>query len=164
MPVVSAAGRPYTPCVIFPGKSAHFRVVNGHNENLQSNLMKCLVYHCDPPGADSAIVYDWAKVFVAETEHLRATNKRLLFLLDGMPLTYSLTPSICFERKKNALELPSHTSHELQPLDVTVFGPFKSYLQRKLRRAAQVKMFFLTHLILPPSFITRMLFHLFIRQ
>lgn len=30
------------------------------------------------------------------------------------------------------IRLPAHISHVLQPLDVTLFGPFKSYLQKEL--------------------------------
>lgn len=33
---------------------------------------------------------------------------------------------------------PAHTSHVLQPLDVTVFGPYKIYLEEELHRAARV--------------------------
>ena len=110
MPVISAAERLYTPCAIFPGKSEHFRVFNGHNETLESNPMKCLVYNCDPPGADSAIVYDWAKVFVSETEHLRANNNRMLLLLDGNAAHVQFDNLNLF-RENNiiALALPSHT-------------------------------------------------------
>jgi hypothetical protein len=29
------------------------------------------------------------------------------------------------------LTLPAHTTHRLQPLDVSVFGPFKSYFKSR---------------------------------
>ena len=35
--------------------------------------------------------------------------------------------------------LPAHSSHELQPLYVTVFGACKSFLQRELHRASKQK-------------------------
>ena len=37
------------------------------------------------------------------------------------------------------IAVPSHSTHELQPLDVTVFGACKSFLQRELHRASKNK-------------------------
>ena len=37
--------------------------------------------------------------------------------------------------------LPGHTSHVLQPLEVTVVGPFKSFLQREVHNLAMTKQF-----------------------
>ena len=38
-----------------------------------------------------------------------------------------------------AISLPAHTLHVLQPLDVTVFAAFKSYLQARVHQASRVK-------------------------
>ena len=36
--------------------------------------------------------------------------------------------------------IPAHTSHVLQPLDVTIFGPFKSFLEREISARATWKL------------------------
>lgn len=36
------------------------------------------------------------------------------------------------------IALPSQTSHVLQPLDVSVFGPYKNYLQAELHRVSRI--------------------------
>ena len=36
----------------------------------------------------------------------------------------------CMEVGLDVITLPSHTNHRLQPLDVSVFGPFKRYFRR----------------------------------
>ena len=143
MPVVSAAGKAYTPCVIFPGKTPHYRIVKGQGQTLHNVWMDCLLYHRDPPGADSEIVFDWAKSFVKETESLRRNKQHLLLILDGYSAHLQFRTLDLF-RKNNiiTIALPSHSSHELQPLDVTVFGAFKSYLQRELHMASQTKKIF----------------------
>ena len=38
-----------------------------------------------------------------------------------------------------AIGLPAHTSHVLQPLDVTVFAAFKSHLQAEVHQASRMK-------------------------
>ena len=37
------------------------------------------------------------------------------------------------------ISIPAHTSHVLQPLDVSVHGPFKSYMQREVNTRAILK-------------------------
>lgn len=34
------------------------------------------------------------------------------------------------------IEIPAHTSHVLEPLGVTVYGPFKSHIQREVHASA----------------------------
>jgi len=89
-------------------------------------LIDCYLHHRDVIGADSAIIFEWVKNFIEETATLPKGNQYLLLILDG----YS--PHLQFRNldlfpKSNIIVLvfPSHTSHELQPLEVTVFGTKK---------------------------------------
>lgn len=43
------------------------------------------------------------------------------------------------ENKVLVIALPPHTSHDLQSLEVTVFGSYKPYLQQGLHRTAKNK-------------------------
>ena len=83
MPVVSAAGKMFTRCLIFPDKTGHYRVVRGQYQTLQDVLMDCKLYYRGPAGVDASIIFDWATHFVKETENLRANNQCLLLLLDS---------------------------------------------------------------------------------
>lgn len=62
--IVSASCVAYKPCVIYPGKNAHFRRVRGEKQTLHAVLMPCYLYHREVPGADSNIVFDWATGFL----------------------------------------------------------------------------------------------------
>lgn len=46
--------------------------------------------------------------------------------------------NITRENRVVVISLPYHTSYELQPLDVSVFGPYKSYLQDELNRVSSM--------------------------
>ena len=102
--------------------------------------MSCYLHYREVPGADIPIVYDWAKGFIRETEHRRANNQHLLLTLDGYSAHVQFcTLNLLRENRIIVIALTSHTSHALQPLDVTVFGAYKSFLQAELHRAARTK-------------------------
>lgn len=154
MPVVSAAGKAFTHCLSFPGKTGHYRIVRGQYQTLQDVLMDCKLYQRDPAGAESSIIFDWAKHFVKETEYLRPKNPFLLLFLDGYAAhLHCRTLNLFKQNNIITVALPAHSSHELQPLEVTVFGSYKSFLQRALHRASIQKRS-LTPLTLHPLYIT----------
>ena len=45
--------------------------------------------------------------------------------------------SLLRENRVHVVAFPSHTSHVLQPLDVSVFGPFKSRVQAQLHKLSR---------------------------
>lgn len=58
-------------------------------------------------------------------------ERRHLLIVDGH--NSHVTLEVVYKCKQVGLDLltlPSHTSHRLQPLDVSVFGPFKRYFKR----------------------------------
>ena len=67
-----------------------------------------------------------------ETSHLRDGGQKLLLILDGFGghVQYRVL-KLLRDHDIAVIGLPAHTSHGLQPLYVTVFGPFKSYMQKR---------------------------------
>ena len=80
------------------------------------------------------------KKIVDETAKLRENNQHLLLVMDGYGSHVQFrTLQLFKEINIFVIALPSHTSHVLQPLDVTIFGPYKSYLQQTMHSAALQK-------------------------
>ncbi|KAJ8948256.1 hypothetical protein NQ314_008451 [Rhamnusium bicolor] len=75
-----------------------------------------------------------SELFLNVLEHIqRQTNcskeSKVLLLLDNYKShTTVIAINFCRENGIILLSFPPHTSHKLQPLDVVVFGPFKTYL------------------------------------
>ena len=102
--------------------------------------MSCYPHYREVPGAENPILYDWAKGFICEMEHLRVNHQHLLLTLDGYSAHVQFCTLNLLRKNRNIIiALPSHTSHALLPLDVTVFGAYKSFLQAGLLRAARTK-------------------------
>ena len=60
-----------------------------------------------------------------------SNERRHLLILDGHNSHVTLeVVQKCREVGLDLVTLPSHTSHRLQPLDVSVFAPFKCYFKR----------------------------------
>ena len=138
MSVVSAAGVTYKPALVYPGKLAHYRKVNGQKQSLHSVHPPCYLYQRDPGGVDSAIFYDWAQGFLSETECLRQNNQQILLVLDGYGAHVQYRSlKMLADNNVEVLALPAHTSHVSQPLDVSVFGEYMSYLQQEVYRASR---------------------------
>ena len=64
--------------------------------------------------------------FLKEKEGVLSLSMGHLIILEGQKFHISLEVLEKVRRKGvDMLSLPSHTSHDLQPLDVSYFGPFK---------------------------------------
>ncbi|XP_049315728.1 uncharacterized protein LOC115065987 [Bactrocera dorsalis] len=75
-----------------------------------------------------------AQGFIEVLKHIKnntrcSKEKPIILFLDNHVSHCSLTAIIfCRENGIHMITFPPHTSHKLQPLDVSVFGPFKKYL------------------------------------
>lgn len=70
------------------------------------------------------------------TCHLRGNRRYMQLIYDGY--TSHIKPSVqlqFYESRIVKLRLPSDTSHFLQPLDVSVFSPFKKSIQKEVHGA-----------------------------
>ena len=118
-PVVLLNAKAYNPCVISHGKQPHFRKIEGKYETLHSNLMDSYLFYSETSAANSEIVMKQAKGFVNEKEDIRKDNNNILLLIDG----YGGSCKIRVDRVI-VVALSPHTSHVLQPLDVTFFNAY----------------------------------------
>lgn len=94
-----------------------------------------------PPGSQASITdsgwingekfFDWLRFFV---EQVRPTqSKKILLLLDNHE-SHKYYPALEYARENNVILLssPPHTTHRLQPLDVAVYGPIKTFFEQEV--------------------------------
>ena len=88
-------------------------------------------------GVDSHNFIEWAKLFVGDVKDLTVNNRKVLLVLDGYRshMTYQAL-RILQTGGVIVYALPSHTTRYTQPLDVSVFGPFKESLRTSVERFA----------------------------
>lgn len=114
---MSAAGTYVPPLFIFPRKR--------HSPQLEKGGPLAAVYECTPNGwTTEQIFLKWLnhfKDFVKPTQ-----EKPVLLILDNHN-SHATLEAYNFCKKNNIimLSLPPHSSHRMQPLDVTFFGPLK---------------------------------------
>lgn len=76
----------------------------------------------------SEIFLDWFKELLKQVK-----ERPLVLLLDGHRTHINLTViKVARENNVSIIKLPSHTSHRLQPLDVSCFGPLKTRWNQEL--------------------------------
>ena len=140
MPCISASGKAYKPVLVFPGVQPHYRKVRRQYQDMSSVLLECYLHYRETPGADSAIVYDWAKNFLDETRELRKRGQYLMTILDGYSAHIQFNALNLFHQNRViVVALPALSSHRLQPLDVSVFAAYKSYLEAETHRSSSVR-------------------------
>lgn len=115
--------------MIYPGRNAYYRRVNDNIESFHEVLMKFHLYKNETFEANSEIILDWGKKLVTELNTIcPGVENTIIFNGYGAHIQFEF---LNYLKSKSVIviALPAHTSHVLQPLDVTVFGPYKSYLQ-----------------------------------
>ena len=124
MACVSALGTFIPPFMVFPRARMNPQLLTGSLPGTKG--------FANPSG--------WmdASLFVKFLEHLiscthPSKEKPILLILDGHCSHKSLE-AIELARKSGIimLTLPPHTTHKLQVLDVSVFGPFKNYMSQEI--------------------------------
>lgn len=119
MMTVSAAGQYLPPMFIFPRQRM--------NELLKIGAPAGSVFTCNPSGwSNVATCSTWFDHFLA---HTRPTaDAPVLLILDGHSSHTKNIEMIEKAARNNVriLSIPPHTSHKLQPLDVSVMGPLKT--------------------------------------
>ena len=75
---------------------------------------------------------NWLHHFAISIPGGVSTSNRHLLIFDGHG-SHVVLPTIQEARNLgiDLLTLPSHTSHSLQPLDISVFSPFKNYFKKE---------------------------------
>lgn len=118
--IVNASGNALPPVYVFPRIKYKEHFVNGGPNG-------CL-------GITEKSGWMTAQGFIEVLNHIKnntrcSKEKPIILFLDNHVSHCSLTAIIfCRENGIHMITFPPHTSHKLQPLDVSVFGPFKKYL------------------------------------
>jgi hypothetical protein len=125
---VSADGRYLNPMVIWPAST--------HRSNWTTYPTHGWHYACSDSGyTDYKISLEWLKrVFDLQTKE-RANGKTRILLCDGFGTHETVEIlEFCLENNIMLCRLPSHTSHKLQPCDLSVFAPLKNAYRDQVER------------------------------
>ena len=125
---VSADSRYLNPMIIWPAST--------HRANWVTKPTPGWHYaYSDTGYTDSFLSLQWLKlVFDPQTKEL-ANQKPWVLICDGFGTHESLEIlEFCLENNIILCRLPSHTSHNLQPLDVSIFGPLKTAYRSQVER------------------------------
>lgn len=94
-----------------------------------------------PPGSEGTVsesgwisgplFLSWLQFLVEKTRP--SEQKKLLLLLDNHE-SHKFYPALEYATKNHIifLSFPPHTTHKLQPLDVSVYGPIKKYFEQEI--------------------------------
>ena len=117
---VSAGGTFIPPMMIFPRKNYYHHFIRGAPPGTVG-----VAHHSGWMTDENFLIF--IKHFI---KHTRASiDKPVLLLLDNHQSHVNFyVISWCKDNGVILLSFPPHCSHKLQPLDRTVFGPFKKYL------------------------------------
>jgi len=122
---VSAAGTFITPALIFPRVHYKDHIIHGAP--------------ADTLGLATPIGWSNELMFVRFLEHFiklvqPSKENKVLLIMDNHESHLSIQ-AIDLARENGVIFLtfPPHTSHRLQPLDVSMFGPFKTFLNQATR-------------------------------
>jgi len=130
---ISAAGVAVPPLIIFKAKHTNTAWI-------PIDTPKGWYFSTSNSGWTSdSHAYEWlTTVFEPSTKPADATQRRLL-IMDGhgSHITANVIAH-CMEHTIDLLILPPHTSHVLQPLDVSVFSPLKRALAAETDAASRV--------------------------
>ncbi|XP_036341977.1 uncharacterized protein LOC118751305 [Rhagoletis pomonella] len=117
--IVNASGNHIPPIYVFPRKRMNPNFLNG-------SVPGSIALLANNGWMNSELFID---VLIHIRSHARCTiDDPILLLMDNHASHCSLD-SVIYSRDNGIclLSFPPHTSHKLQPLDVSVFGPFKKF-------------------------------------
>ena len=120
----NAAGNFLPPVLISPRKRLPATLLDGAPPDTKAM--------CSDSGwTNNQLFRDWMQHFVSYARPNSET--RTLLILDNHE-SHKDFDALQFARENGVtvLSLPPHTSHKLQPLDVTVFGPLSTYYERAI--------------------------------
>ena len=124
----SAIGEKLVPYIVYKGKN----LMTNHTQGGPSGTRYSM---SDSGWMETANFHEWfVKVFLPATADMRKTGPAILFF-DGHQSHDSIT--LIEQARENNVILyvfPPHTTHLLQPLDVGVFGPFKTAWAQVLKK------------------------------
>lgn len=120
---MSAAGGFIPPMFIFPRQR--------HSSLLEKDGPIAAAYECSKNGwITEELFVKWLKHFVVHAKP--SESDKVLLILDNHSSHVSLAAyDFCRGNNITMLSIPPHTSHRTQPLDVSFYGPLKSYYRNE---------------------------------
>ncbi|XP_013194640.2 uncharacterized protein LOC106138133 [Amyelois transitella] len=107
-------------------------------KRFQARLLDGALPGCEAAVSDSGwingeIFLEWLRVFVS---YVRPTQDRKALLLLDNHESHKYYPALDYATKNNVifLSIPPHTSHKLQPLDVAIYSPFKTFFEIEINK------------------------------
>ena len=125
---VSAAGGFLDPMIIWPAST--------HRANWTTHPTPGWHYaYSDKGYTDSYLSLQWLKLVFDPQTRDQANKKPRVLIADGFGTHETLEiMEFCFENNIILCRIPSHTSHKLQPCDVSVFAPLKEAYREQVER------------------------------
>jgi DDE superfamily endonuclease len=121
---VSAGGESINPSFIFPRVKTDPNMIKGAHKNT--------VVICNGSGWNNKTTFSEMMQRFIRTTNATPENRQLL-LLDSHESHFSVEIiELARENGVDMLTFPPHCTHKLQPLDVSCFGPFKTYMNNAL--------------------------------
>ncbi|CAH2108878.1 unnamed protein product [Euphydryas editha] len=119
----SASGNYIPPFFIFKRKRMNAQLLRGGNSDMVAAVS-------DSGWINENLFVDWLHHFISYAKP--SVEKPILLVLDNHESHVSLTCYLlCCKNGIVLLSLPPHTSHRMQPLDLTYFGPLKTAYNRE---------------------------------
>lgn len=115
---MSAAGEYVPPMFIFPRQRMSSNLAKGGPPNS--------IYHCSHNGwINEDLFVTWLRHFIS---HVKPTKEQpVLLIMDNHKTHTTLAAyNLCKENGIHVVTLPPHSSHRLQPLDITFFSSLKA--------------------------------------
>lgn len=125
---ISADGRVLDPMIIWPAKT--------HRSNWTTYPTPGWHYAFSDNGyTDSYLSLQWIRLVFDPQTQAQAQQKPRVLVCDGFGTHETLEIlEFCFNNNIILCRLPSHTSHKLQPCDVSVFAPLKTAYRDQVER------------------------------
>lgn len=142
---ICADGKSYCLCLVLKGQRESVPNFNGKPTKVGEimNGAWIVLYRPELASIDTTQFFDWAKLFTKKIREHISTEYWLVMFYDGLREHISLqVVKLFLDAKIVIMALPAHTSHRLQPLDVSVFGSLKHFIRTYLSKRASE---FLSH-------------------
>ena len=128
---ISATGSALPPAVIFKGKSVQQQWFLTDKDDLRGWLFTST----DKGWINQAVALQWLEqIFIPYTQPEDPTQQRLLVLDGHNSHTTVEFMWLCHSNNIHVIYLPAHTSHVLQPLDLSIFSPLKHGYRKYLNQ------------------------------
>lgn len=121
---MSATGNFVPPCIIFPRK-------NMRPELIDDAPTGTLGVAQESGWMTTAVFYKWLKHFQSYVK--ASVENKVLLILDGH-ISHKGIDCLTFAKENGIILvcLPPHCTHRIQPLDVSFFGPLKTYFNQEI--------------------------------